>query len=67
MAQLFLVFIKLNATPMIWTFLPIDLHDLTFVIRLKSFPYRLLESINLIDKKFLDLFQINLIEEIGNF
>ena len=39
------------------------------IVRLKSFPHRLLGSINLIDEKFLDSFQDNfsdLIEEIGN-
>ena len=40
------------------------------IIRLKSFPYRLLESINLIEKEFLNSFQddfINLIKDIENF
>ncbi len=40
------------------------------IVRLKSFPHRLLGSINLIEGDFLDLFQddfVNLIEEIGDF
>jgi len=39
------------------------------IVRLKSFPYRLLGSINLIDENFLDSFQddfANLVEEIGS-
>ena len=40
------------------------------IVRLRSFPYRLLGSINIIDENFLDSFQDdfpNLIKEIGNF
>jgi predicted nucleotidyltransferase component of viral defense system len=39
------------------------------IVRLRSFPHRLLESINIIDENFLDSFQddfIDLIEEIEN-
>ena len=39
------------------------------IVRLKSFPHRLLGSINLIDENFLDSFQddfANLVEEIGS-
>ncbi|HFU76078.1 MAG TPA: hypothetical protein ENK66_07520 [Arcobacter sp.] len=40
------------------------------MVRLKSFPYRLLGSINIIEENFLDSFQddfASLIEEIGTF